>query len=119
MTSCSEGGVLGPVVGVIGSMQAIETLKIIANLKGARPVALYISRDRLGAVAFAGAMFVYDGLNGVTRTVKLRGRQPDCVVCSAAARAAQQWPHTDYGQFCGVLACDKVSIDDVWSSRCM
>ena len=30
--SCSEGGVLGPVPGVSGTLQAIEALKVIANI---------------------------------------------------------------------------------------
>ena len=32
VTNCNEGGVLGPIVGTIGSMQALEVMKIAANV---------------------------------------------------------------------------------------
>ena len=34
VTNCSDGGVLGPVTGVIGSMQAIEVIKVILDEEG-------------------------------------------------------------------------------------
>lgn len=33
MTNCSDGGVLGVIPGIIGSIQALETIKILAGLK--------------------------------------------------------------------------------------
>ena len=33
--SCAEAGVLGPAAGVIGSLQALEALKLLAGLDGA------------------------------------------------------------------------------------
>lgn len=35
VTNCSDGGVLGVVPGIIGSLQALETIKILVGLKPA------------------------------------------------------------------------------------
>ncbi|KAI6198273.1 Adenylyltransferase and sulfurtransferase MOCS3 [Aphelenchoides fujianensis] len=61
VTNCSEGGVLGPITGVIGSMQALEVIKIAAN----------------GKSSLAGSLFHFDGLEGRTRTFFLRDRNPN------------------------------------------
>ena len=82
VTNCSDGGVLGAVVGVIGSLQALETIKILA---GPGP-------------SFSGVMMVYDGLEGRVRNIKLRGRREDSGVTSLV----------DYVQFCGAAPTDKV-----------
>uniref|UniRef100_A0A9J2Q3B5 Adenylyltransferase and sulfurtransferase MOCS3 homolog n=1 Tax=Ascaris lumbricoides TaxID=6252 RepID=A0A9J2Q3B5_ASCLU len=65
MTNCAESGVLGPVVGVIGSMQALEIIKIAAGLKP----------------SFSGRLFLFDGQRGETRNVRLRSRRSDCAIC--------------------------------------
>lgn len=105
MGKCSEAGVLGPVVGVIGSMQAMETVKILAGMDGV------CGLDALTHVSLSGTLsgrlYVYDALRCTSRTVQLRARNPTCSVCGDAASAVP-WPHTDYVQFCGVPACDSV-----------
>ncbi|VDN01657.1 unnamed protein product [Thelazia callipaeda] len=63
--TCSDDGVMGPVVGVIGCMQANEIIKIAANVK----------------CSLAGYLYIFDGLNIKTKTVKLRQRNVDCLVC--------------------------------------
>jgi len=63
--TCSENGVLAPIVGVIGSMQALECIKLICEIGD--PI--------------AGRMLMFDGLNGEWRTVKYN-RDPHCPVCS-------------------------------------
>jgi molybdopterin/thiamine biosynthesis adenylyltransferase/rhodanese-related sulfurtransferase len=52
VTSCADAGVLGPVTGVIGSMQALEVLKIAADMgcRGAAP--RYGIRPRISAPSF-------------------------------------------------------------------
>ncbi|VDP12496.1 unnamed protein product [Onchocerca flexuosa] len=69
VTNCSENGVLGPVVGIIGSMQANEIIKIAAIKK----------------CSFAGFLYLFDAFNGKTKTVKLRRQKTNCVVCSKHA----------------------------------
>ena len=62
--SCAEGGVLGPLPGVIGTMMAVEALK---HLAGAGETLL-------------GRMLIYDGLYGDVRTIRLK-RRSDCSCC--------------------------------------
>jgi molybdopterin/thiamine biosynthesis adenylyltransferase len=53
--SCRDAGVLGPVAGMVGSLQATETLRLLAgigDLKGGRLLALDGLRPRLRSVAF-------------------------------------------------------------------
>jgi len=65
---CSTNGVLAPVVGVIGSIQAVEALKVLTNLNG----------------TLTGRVLVMDALNMDWRTVKLK-KDPSCPVCSSNA----------------------------------
>jgi len=83
VTNCSDGGVMGAVVGVIGCMQALECLKILSG-KGTE---------------FSGKMLLFDGLEGRIRNVKLRGRKEDV--------ESQVTQLIDYTQFCGAAPTDK------------
>lgn len=62
--SCSESGVISPLVGVIGSMQALETLKVLAQV----------------GQTLTGKLLMFDGLSADWRTLKLP-RDPACPVC--------------------------------------
>ncbi|MCW8825702.1 MAG: molybdopterin-synthase adenylyltransferase MoeB [Gammaproteobacteria bacterium] len=62
---CSENGILAPVVGVIGTLQATEVLKTIMGI----------------GETLNGRLMIFDGLMMEWRTMKLR-RDPDCPVCS-------------------------------------
>ena len=64
--SCAEAGVIGPLPGVIGTMMALETVKLIAG-------AGHVTR---------GEMLIYDGLYGESRKIKLAQRS-DCPICGA------------------------------------
>ena len=63
--SCMEAGILAPVVGVIGAMQAVETLKLIARV--GEPI--------------SGKVMLYDGLHGEWQAFKL-ARHPQCPACA-------------------------------------
>lgn len=63
--SCSQNGVLAPIVGVIGTMQALEVIKLIAQY-GAPSV---------------GKLLVFDGKTLDWRTLKLR-KMDECPVCT-------------------------------------
>ena len=62
--TCAENGVLAPVVGIIGAMQALEALKLVLSI---------------GSV-LSGRLLLFDGLTQEWRTLKLR-RDPACPVC--------------------------------------
>ena len=62
--SCAEGGVLGPLPGVVGSVMAVEAVK---HLTGA-------------GQTLVGYLMIYDALHGENRTIKV-ARRPDCPVC--------------------------------------
>lgn len=66
--SCAEAGVLGPLPGVVGSMMAVEAVKIITGA---------------GAV-LRGEMLIYDALWGETRKITLKKRD-NCPCCGAQA----------------------------------
>ncbi len=67
---CSQFGVLAPAAGIIGTIQAAETIKVLAGI----------------GESLDGRVLVLDVLNMEWRTVKLR-RDPGCPVCGGAARA--------------------------------
>ena len=63
--SCKEAGVLGAVVGVIGSMQAVEAVKLILGV--GKPL--------------TARLVTFDALAMTCRAVPLPEREPDCPVC--------------------------------------
>lgn len=62
--TCARAGVVGALAGVVGSMAALETIKLIAG----------------AGASLAGRLLIYDGLAGTARTVAV-GADPDCPVC--------------------------------------
>lgn len=65
--TCSESGVLAPVVGIIGSIQALEAIKLICNT----------------GETLCGRLMILDALTMQWRTMKLR-RDPACPVCGGS-----------------------------------
>lgn len=63
--SCSQNGVVAPLVGIIGSMQAMEVIKVITG--AGQPV--------------SGLLKLFDALDMDWRTIKFK-KKPDCPVCS-------------------------------------
>ena len=80
--SCAEGGVLGILPGMIGIVQATETVKLI--LGTGEPL--------------VGRLLLYDALAMRVRELRLR-RNPDCPVCGDNPTIHEL---IDYHQFCGV-----------------
>ena len=80
--SCAEGGVLGVLPGIVGTIQAAETLKLIIG-KGAPLI---------------GRLLLFDALAMKFRELKLR-KNPECPVCG---EHPTQTKLIDYAEFCGV-----------------
>lgn len=66
VTDCVSGGVLGVVPGVIGTLQALEAMKILMGCESG---------------VLSQRLLIFHGLNGSIRTVKVRGRLKTCAVC--------------------------------------
>ena len=79
---CDEAGVLGPVPGIIGVMQALEAMKILGGV---------------GDV-LCGRMLLFDGLSMKNHVVKLRPRSERCVAHGMSANDLEAF---DYMEFTG------------------
>ncbi|MBV1871189.1 MAG: molybdopterin-synthase adenylyltransferase MoeB [Gammaproteobacteria bacterium] len=64
--SCADNGVISPLVGVIGAMQALEAVKLLSG----------------AGEPLVGALLLFDGLAAEWRRMKLK-RDPKCPVCSS------------------------------------
>ena len=80
--SCAEGGVLGILPGLLGVIQATETIKLILGI----------------GEPLIGRLLLVDALGMSFRTLKLR-KNPDCPVCGTHPTVTEL---IDYEQFCGI-----------------
>jgi adenylyltransferase/sulfurtransferase len=78
--SCAEGGVLGVLPGLVGTLQATEAIKLILGI----------------GEPLVGRLLLVDALGATFRTVKVR-KDPNCPACGT--RTLTQL--IDYEQFCG------------------
>ena len=82
--SCAEAGVLGVLPGVIGTLQAVEAIKLILGV----------------GEPLVGRLLMYDALSQEFRVLKV-ARNPECPVCGDNPTIREL---IDYEQFCGVPA---------------
>lgn len=80
--SCAEAGVLGVLPGIVGSIQAIEALKLILGI----------------GEPLIGKLMMIDTLDMTFRTLRVQ-RNPDCPVCGEHPTVTKL---IDYEQFCGL-----------------
>src|SRR5688500_400176 len=90
--SCAEGGVIGVLPGIIGTLQANETIKLILGI---------------GTPAI-GKLTTFSSLDLEFKTFKLR-RDPTCPVCGDQPTITKP---IDYEQFCGVPTMDPASLEE-------
>lgn len=109
--NCAEAGVLGPLVGMTGSLQASEAIKLL------------VGQER-GMNSLAGRLWAMDARDGTSRLMAVRRRE-DCSTCSRAAsdivlqaaprpalreidvaeaRALSDWPFLDVRERCEFAA---------------
>ena len=98
--SCAEGGVLGVLPGIIGSLQALEAIKLIIG----------------NGEPLIGRLILFDALKFKTRELKLH-KNPDCPVCGNNPTIHEL---IDYEQFCGIsyddgreFNVDKISAEEL------
>ena len=82
--SCAEGGVLGVLPGIIGSIQAMETIKLVLGV----------------GEPLIGRLVLFDALKLQFRELKLE-KDPDCPVCGPHPTVTEL---IDYEAFCGIGA---------------
>ncbi|MDR3673898.1 MAG: molybdopterin-synthase adenylyltransferase MoeB [Acidobacteriota bacterium] len=88
--SCAEGGVLGVLPGIMGCIQAMETIKLILG-RG----------DSL-----IGRLLLFDALGMKFRELKLR-KNPDCPICGTHRTITKL---VDYEQFCGIRGEEHIPV---------
>ena len=91
--SCAEGGVLGVLPGLIGVIQATETIKLILGQ----------------GESLAGRLLLVEALGMKFRELKLR-KNPDCPVCGKNPTITQL---IDYEEFCGIRGQEAPGGNDV------
>lgn len=89
--SCAEGGVLGVLPGIIGSLQANEAIKLILG-----------AGDPL-----IGRLLLFDALKMSFRELRLR-KNPDCPICSENPTLTEL---IDYDAFCGLEPAASKGLD--------
>lgn len=101
---CGAGGILGPVVGVMGVLMAVETIKIIVRLQSLP------QQD-----AISPSLLLYSAFNNPPfRSVRLRGKRPACPSCSSVPTINRQSllaGSLDYSAFCGVASDPNILSD--------
>jgi molybdopterin/thiamine biosynthesis adenylyltransferase/rhodanese-related sulfurtransferase len=85
--SCAEGGVLGVLPGIIGSLQALEVIKVITGV----------------GETLSGRFFIFDALNFESRTFKIKPNPTNPL--NGENPAIKEL--IDYEQFCGTKTVEK------------
>jgi adenylyltransferase/sulfurtransferase len=93
--SCAEGGVIGVLPGILGSLQASEVIKVISGV----------------GETLSGRLFLFDASSFETRTLKIKRRKDNPL----NGENPSQKGLIDYQQFCGVGAVESESKQEVKS----
>src|SRR6201991_1893668 len=91
--SCAEGGVLGVLPGIIGSLQALEVIKVITGV----------------GETLSGRFYIFDALNFESRTFTIRAREDNPINGKHPTITAL----IDYEQFCGMRAVEEKPLKEV------
>jgi sulfur-carrier protein adenylyltransferase/sulfurtransferase len=91
--SCAEGGVLGVLPGIIGSLQALEVIKVITGV----------------GETLSGRFFIFDALNFESRTFNIKAREDNPV----NGKNPTITELIDYEQFCGMRAVEESPLKEI------
>lgn len=91
--SCAEGGVLGVLPGIIGSLQALEVIKVITGI----------------GEPLSGRFYTFDALNFESRTFNIKRRDDNPV----NGKNPTIHELIDYEQFCGMRAVEEKPVKEI------
>ena len=91
--SCAEGGVLGVLPGIVGSLQALEVIKVITGI----------------GEPLSGRFFTFDALNFENRTFNIKRRDDNPV----NGKNPTIHELIDYEQFCGMRAVEEKPVKEI------
>jgi len=91
LPSCAEGGVLGVLPAIIGSIQAVETIKLVLG----------------NGEGLSGRLLLFDALKMTFRELEVR-KSPQCPVCGPNKTIHEL---IDYDEFCGVSGAARPSTE--------
>ncbi|HEV3222229.1 MAG TPA: molybdopterin-synthase adenylyltransferase MoeB [Puia sp.] len=91
--SCAEGGVLGVLPGIIGSLQALEVIKVITGV----------------GEPLSGRFYTFDALNFESRTFNIKRRDDNPV----NGKNPTIHELIDYEQFCGMRAVEEKPVKEI------
>ena len=91
--SCAEGGVLGVLPGIIGSLQALEVIKVITGV----------------GETLSGRFYIFDALNFESRTFNIKRREDNPINGKNPTITAL----IDYEQFCGMRAVEEKPLKEI------
>ncbi|MBS1609759.1 MAG: molybdopterin-synthase adenylyltransferase MoeB [Bacteroidetes bacterium] len=95
--SCAEGGVLGVLPGIIGSLQALEVIKVVTGV----------------GELLNGRFYIFDALNFESRTFKIK-RNPANPLNGTNPTIKEL---IDYEQFCGLKPNEKTAVKEITVSE--
>jgi adenylyltransferase/sulfurtransferase len=95
--SCGEGGVMGVLPGILGSIQAAEAIKLVVG----------------GAETLAGRLLLVDAWRMRFSELRLE-KDPDCPVCG---RAPTILAPVDYEQFCGLTEAPDEHLEEITAAE--
>lgn len=95
--SCAEGGVLGVLPGIMGSIQAAQTINIL--LKTGQPL--------------VGRLLLFNAANATFNELELR-KNPDCPICGLNPTIRELM---DYEAFCGIEEQSKLEAENEVSAK--
>ncbi len=93
MPSCAEGGVLGVLPGIIGSLQALEVIKVITGV----------------GEPLSGRFYTFDALQFESRTFRIKRRDDNPV----NGKNPSIHELIDYEQFCGMRAIEEKPVKEI------
>jgi adenylyltransferase/sulfurtransferase len=91
--SCAEGGVLGVLPGIIGSLQALEVIKVITGV----------------GETLSGRFYIFDATNFESRTFNIQPREDNPI----SGKNPTIHELIDYEQFCGMRAIEEKPVKEI------